>query len=506
MTFFLASLPILGIFIFLFFLKQTSLRAGLLAYALTLIMTLVVPPFHLSPANIVQSSVKGMLISFIAAYVLFFGIFLFHLVDRVGGIQTIASFISHATNDRILQVIMMVAGLSPLIESTSGFGIAFMITAPIFIALGFQPLKAALLGLISLLAVPWGALATGTVIGAELGRLSLQTLGTGTALISIPVFGYFMLIAVYIAGGWRAVKSKWKELLLFSLTFSLSILFFNRFVSVELAGVLAALTTTGIGFVLIKIAAKSQKSESTVSQMSVAEEGQPKMSLLKVLSPYILLTIFIFLSRLITPVRQFLETHLVLSLPSLSFSLALLYSPGFWLFVTCLFTIVIFHIPKSTILLSLKATLKQWLPFTISTAAFVSISEVMAEAGMIEILATTAGTLFGSSFLLIAPLIGGLGGFLTGSNTGSNAMFIKLQLQTAGQVGLSPEIIAFAQNASSSHSTMACPARVMLGASLCKIQSQENTLLQRISLVVFGAIVLIIPATFVLSWFAEGIR
>src|SRR5690606_39208304 len=136
----------------------------------------------------------------------------------------------------------------------------------------------------------------------------------------------------------------------------------------------------------------------------------------------------------------------------------------------------------------------------------VSISEVMAEAGMIEILASTAGMLFGSSFLLIAPLIGGLGGFLTGSNTGSNAMFIKLQLQTAGQVGLSPEIVAFAQNASSSHSTMACPARVMLAASLCNIQAQENALLKRITSVVGGAILLIIPATFAFSWIAAGIR
>lgn len=71
-------------------------------------------------------------------------------------------------------------------------------------------------------------------------------------------------------------------------------------------------------------------------------------------------------------------------------------------------------------------------------------------------------------------------------------MFIKLQIQTAGQVGLSPDLISFAQNASSSYSTMACPFRVMLGASLCKIQSEENRLLTRISLIVLGDIGLII--------------
>jgi len=224
------------------------------------------------------------------------------------------------------------------------------------------------------------------------------------------------------------------------------------------------------------------------------------------MSPYIILTILIFISRLVTPIRQFLESNVVIYLPSYSFSTALLYSPGFWLLITCFITIFIFKIQKKTIFLSLKATLKQWIPFTILTVAFVSISEVMAEAGMTKLLANTVGALFGSSYLLISPFIGGLGGFLTGSNTGSNAMFIKLQIQIARQVGLSPDLIVFAQNASSSHSTMACPSRVMLGASLCNIQSQENSLLKRISLIVLGAIVFIIFMIIVLSLFRSYTR
>ncbi|QTD40314.1 L-lactate permease [Sporosarcina sp. Te-1] len=485
MTVFIALLPILCIFLFLFLFKLTSCRAGILSFLVTILITLSYPRFQLAPEHILHSSSKGLLISLIAAYVLFFGIFLFHLMNSAGSIQSIAAFISQATSDRILQVLMIIIGLSPLIESTSGFGIAFMIVVPIFIALGFSPMKSALLGLVSLLAVPWGALATGTVIGAELGGLSLQKLGTGSAILSIPAFVYFTLVAVYIAGGIDAIKAKWNVLLLLSFTFSISILFFNAFVSVELAGVLSSLLTTGMGIVLIKVSSfKNKRAELATS----IESGN---SILKVVSPYIILTGFIFISRLWTPVRQFLESHIVLSLPSFSFSMALLYSPGFWLFVTCLFTICIFKIQKAVVVLSLQKTLKQWIPFTISTLAFVSISEVMATAGMTQLLSDTTGALLGTSFLLISPLIGGIGGYLTGSNTGSNAMFIQLQMQTAGQVGLSPELIAMSQNASSSHSTMACPSRVMLGASLCNVQTEENRLLKRITLIVLGAILII---------------
>ncbi|MEJ8545512.1 L-lactate permease [Brevibacillus borstelensis] len=70
------------------------------------------------------------------------------------------------------------------------------------------------------------------------------------------------------------------------------------------------------------------------------------------------------------------------------------------------------------------------------------------------------------SGVFVSPVIGGMGGFLTGSNTGSNVMFIKLQTQTAAQLGTSPELVAYGQNTASSHSMMDSPSRVLLGATM----------------------------------------
>ncbi len=248
-----------------------------------------------------------------------------------------------------------------------------------------------LLGLVSLLAVPWGALATGTVIGAELASVPLQQLGIGTAIISIPVFVYFIVIAVFIAGGIQGLKLKWKEIVLFSTTFSISISLFNYFVSVELAEILSSLITTGTGFLLIKF----RKNHSICLQ-----ENVPTISLLKAISPYLILTILIFLTRLWSPFRDFLMAYGVVNIPSLSFSIALLYSPGFWLFVTCILAVLIFKIPKILVIQALKRTIVQWVPFMISTSAFISISEMMANAGMIATLANVAALIFGTSFFL----------------------------------------------------------------------------------------------------------
>lgn len=93
---------------------------------------------------------------------------------------------------------------------------------------------------------------------------------------------------------------------------------------------------------------------------------------------------------------------------------------------------------------------------------------------MIEILSSTAAQSLGQFFIFIAPLIGATGGFLTGSNTAINTMFIKLQTETAVQVGISPILIACTQNVSSSFMTMVNPSRVALSCSACKISTLKN--------------------------------
>ncbi len=497
----IAILPIISIFILLFLLKQSSLRAAVASYCIAVAITLFTSTFKLLPNRIFHASFKGMLISFIVAYVLFFGIFLFHLMNKSGAIDVLAAYISNATNDKLLQVIILVIGLSPLIESASGFGTAFLVIAPILIALGFPPFKAAMIGLISLLAVPWGALATGMVVGSELGNISLQKVGIGSAMMSMPIFVYFFVIAMYIAGGKKAIKDKWKEILFFSITFGLSVLFFNTYVSVELAGVLASLITTSLGVGWMKRTntnhAKKLPSESSLSELS-ATLADKNFSILRVMSPYLLLTFFIFISRLIPSVQHFLESHAVIDLPAYSYTFPLLYSPGFWLFISCLFAIVIFQIKKEAVFAAFLLTIKQWTPFFISTTAFVSMAEVMAEAGMTMHLAHILATTFGTSFLFISPFIGGLGGFLTGSNAGSNAMFIKLQIQTANTLGTSPDLYTYIQNTSASHASMASPSRVMLGALLCGIPHAENKLLKSVSLAVFGSLCIVIAMA--LGW------
>lgn len=107
----------------------------------------------------------------------------------------------------------------------------------------------------------------------------------------------------------------------------------------------------------------------------------------KIISPYIFLTVCILLSRLVPALHDLFRSYAVLDLKSYSYKLELLYSPGFWLGMTCLFTIIFFRIPSNIIKQSFSQTIKQWIPFAITTTMFIAISELMGASGMHSLLA-----------------------------------------------------------------------------------------------------------------------
>ena len=83
-------------------------------------------------------------------------------------------------------------------------------------------------------------------------------------------------------------------------------------------------------------------------------------------------------------------------------------------------------------------------------------------------------------------------------------MFIKLQMQTAQNVALSWQYVTTLQNTASSVATIACPSRITLGAYLCNIPYRENELLKKTTLMIFGAVLLIVVE--VVVWYMLRIK
>ncbi|SFS80434.1 L-lactate permease [Marininema halotolerans] len=483
MVFSLAMVPILIVFVWIFLFKRSSIEAGILACMIASLIGMVSNSFSLVTPDILGAILKSALTTSMVAYILFFGILLFHLMNEAGAIQGIASFVSQTTNNPTRQVLLLAVAFSPLVESAGGFGLAIIVIAPILITLGFNRTKAIVISLLSLTAVPWGALATGTVIGANLSGLPLHELGVGSAILSIPTFLYFSIVMTYISGGFNALRKHLLEVLFVTISLSLAIWFFSRYISVELAGVFGAIIALSTEMFLIRITERKPK-------LAGAPHATP--SIFRTMSPYFLLILLLFITRTLPVLETHLKSIVVWHWPQYDFKLPLLYSPGFCLLLVCLYTLVNYRLSLLMIIQSLKRTIMQIIPVLLSTLGFVAMAHLMDQSGMTHVLSSSAAQFFGFAFLYFSPLIGGLGGFLTGSNTGSNAMFMQLQLKTAHHLPMNPDLIAYAQNTSSSHLTMASPSRVVLATSIGKIPNQENRILRTLFLIGLGTLLLLI--------------
>jgi lactate permease len=111
-----------------------------------------------------------------------------------------------------------------------------------------------------------------------------------------------------------------------------------------------------------------------------------------------------------------------------------------------------------------------------------------------------AAAMLGGNYGWIAPWLGALGGWLTGSNAGGNAMFAQLQKEVSTRVGLPLYWIMGAQNGSGSIVTMASPARTILAATAAGLLGKESQVLQKVGpvvLVAIGVIMLVLVSIMV---------
>lgn len=477
----LALLPLISILFMIFVLKKSSIFTGIVACILT--AAIAISPIFNTNINILTEPItKSFLTTSVIVYILFFGILLFHLMDKAGAINGIASSITKATDDKIYQILILALGLSPLVEAVSGFGLAVIVIAPLLIALGFSPIKSSLIALISLCIIPWGTLAMGTIIGATLGNIDLDKIGMGSALMCIPLYIYYAILVVYIGVGLNALKKRIFPIIFVGFLLGGSVWFCNRFISVELAGLFGSLTVISVIFFMIK------QSNKTYGKFKAEKES----NFIKNITPYLLLIILLFTSRMIMPLKNFLSNTFILTIEKYNFELSILYSPGFFLFIVCIFTIFYYRLHLSEIRYSVISTFRKCYPVIITTFLYVVVSEIMFEATMIQLLSSLAAQSFGQLYVFVSPLIGATGGFLTGSNTASNTMFIRLQTETALHIGMSPILVACSQNVSSSLMTMVNPSRVALSCSVCKISTHENEIQKKMFFVGLGTLAIIL--------------
>jgi lactate permease len=125
------------------------------------------------------------------------------------------------------------------------------------------------------------------------------------------------------------------------------------------------------------------------------------------------------------------------------------------------------------------------------------MATVMEYAGMTEALARGLARLAGSLFPIVAPWIGALGAFMTGSNTNSNVVFALLQLRTAQLLSISVAIILAGQTAGAGLASVVAPAKIVVGTSTADLAGREGEVMRKMLPYIIVLVLLISLLTFI---------
>ena len=200
-------------------------------------------------------------------------------------------------------------------------------------------------------------------------------------------------------------------------------------------------------------------------------------SIWQAVAPYVFLTACLLVTRLIGPVQHWLQSVAVVSIPTIGLQLPLLYTPGFWVLLAALCAVPLLGLNGAGLLTAAARTWRQFALSAVAIICFLAMGQIMAFSGMTTVLGAAAATL-GRNYDWVAPWLGALGGWLTGSNVGGNGMFALLQKDASLRAGLPLDWIMGGQNAAGAIVTIVSPARTILATTTVGLPGKEGTLLR----------------------------
>ncbi|MDR0451197.1 MAG: L-lactate permease [Treponema sp.] len=349
----------------------------------------------------------------------------------------------------------------------------------------------------------------------------------GPMAIILPVFMLGFITRFFgPARSWKDGFAAWKFCLFAAFSFLVPFLLAAWLIGPEVPSLAGGLAGLGIvmfgarrGFCVPRetwtFGEPSKWEESWTGEIACGEEGgpEPRMSQIRAWMPYILIGLILIVSRVdLLPFKAWMNEYLVLNFTDIlgysglnDNSIKLLYLPGTFPFtLISIVTIWLHRIPREKVSRAWLDTLKKMKSPALSLCASLALVKIfqgsgtgiysynpvlagqLAAAGaggdlfsMPRALAEAAAALAGSAWPVFASYAGGLGAFITGSNTVSNMLFGRFQWDIAGKLNLSRVIIVAAQAAGGAMGSMICVHSVVAVCAVTGLANREGDIIKK---------------------------
>ena len=481
---FIASIPILVILVLMIGFRWGAARAGAAGYLAAFFVAVAF--FGAGPEVLASAHTKAFILSMDVLLIIWAAFLLYRVTDEAGAIKTIGRLLPSLTRDRGMQALLIGWVFASFLQGAGGFGVPVAVTAPLLIGLGFAPLSAVIIPSIGHgWAVTFGSLGSSFNALLSATGLDAETLSPQSALYLGLACVLTGPMVAHAADGWSGVK----RLLLPSLVLG-SVMGVVQFAVAAGAGVwnLAAFMGGLAGLAVSMWVVRWKDAGQGV-------ERSERKPLLLALSAYIVLVIFTVIILLVPPLKDWLgQVAIQIQFPETVTALGYVNPAGtnrpIRIFthagaILVYTSLVAFFIYRRAGLYKAGAgksiligTVKGMMSSSLSIVLMVAMATMMQNSGMTEALAQGLADAVGIAFPLIAPWIGAIGAFMTGSNTNSNVVFAGLQMRTAELLTYSVPAILAGQTAGAAVASVVAPTKVVVGASTAGMAGAEGDVLR----------------------------
>jgi len=211
----------------------------------------------------------------------------------------------------------------------------------------------------------------------------------------------------------------------------------------------------------------------------------------KALTPYLLATFILLVTRLdFLPFMQWLNFSKVgwsnILGTEISTHFAPFYSPGAIFTFTALISVFILKLGTKQFIEAFKISSLTLTESLVALATAIPMVRIFINSGVnsiqigsmpVELASSMAATL-GSIWPLVAPFVGALGAFISGSATISNIMFSLFQFGAALENQIDPAIINALQTVGATVGKMICVVSVVAASSVVNLQGNEGKIIR----------------------------
>ena len=488
MDFLLAILPVLVLFALIVFMRKSVIYSATAALATLLVIAAWwgVPALSMTAAGI-----RGVFVAIEIILIVASAVFIIEIIRRQKLFEPIERLFRRVASDYRAQTLLVGLGLVFFVEGAAGFGTPAIIAVPLLIALGFKPLHAVAVALIGDtipvsfgavgLPITYGVDSTIEVLTAQHAEVTASTI-VGVAAMNVLMSMVLAMILVAVIVKLRSRPwSEWVEFLPFAavsgLAVSLPALGVALFVGPELPSIVGGF----VGMILIGLMARRGWLMPKTAKTEEATQTVRLKDIKRAIYPYALLVGLLILTRVgYFGVGEWLQQSVVgnddIFGTGIGFTVEPFYSVATILILTAAATLVLSwqHInDKKSVFRDVLTRVQR--PFValavvlVFVQIFINSGSAFMGASMPVVIAESISGVSGGMWPFIAPAMGAMGSFISGSATVSNLVFSGLQYDIALSLDMNPVYLLTLQTVGASAGNMVALHNVVAALAIAGI-------------------------------------